>query len=113
MSTCIFCRVINRTVPAKIVYEDDHALALEDVNPQAPVHMLVIPKRHVESVQAIETDVPLLGHLLGVCAKVARTTGIAEAGYRVVTNTGPQAGQTVFHLHLHVLGGRPMRWPPG
>jgi histidine triad (HIT) family protein len=113
MSSCVFCRIINRSLPSKTLYEDDHAIALEDLNPQAPVHVLVIPKRHVESVQALEADTALLGHLMSVCVKMARTAGIADSGYRVVTNTGRQAGQTVFHLHLHVLGGRPMNWPPG
>jgi histidine triad (HIT) family protein len=113
MNNCIFCRIINRTLPAKILYEDDQAMVLEDVNPQAPVHVLVIPKRHVESVQGTEVDTGLLGHLMAVCVKMAQTTGVAQSGYRLVTNTGAQAGQTVFHLHLHVLGGRPMTWPPG
>jgi histidine triad (HIT) family protein len=114
MSTCLFCGIVNRSIPSKIVYEDDQAIAFEDVNPQAPVHLLVIPKRHVESVQAPEaTDGALLGHLLGVCVKMAKEKGIAQSGYRLVANTGPHGGQTVSHLHLHVLGGRPMRWPPG
>jgi histidine triad (HIT) family protein len=113
MNNCIFCRIVNRTLPAKILYEDDQAIALEDVNPQAPVHVLVIPKRHVDSVQGTEADTGLLGHLMAVCVKMAQTMGVAQSGYRLVTNTGAQAGQTVFHLHLHVLGGRPMTWPPG
>lgn len=113
MSQCIFCRIVDRTIPSKIVYEDDQALAFEDVNPQAPVHLLIIPKRHVESVQAASNDAALLGYLMQVCVKIATEKGLMPSGYRVVTNTGPQAGQTVFHLHLHVLGGRPMSWPPG
>jgi histidine triad (HIT) family protein len=113
MTNCIFCRIVNRALPAKVVYEDERAMVFEDVNPQAPVHLLVIPKQNIESVQGGQHDPALLGHLLLVCVRMAREKGIADSGYRVVTNTGPQAGQTVFHLHLHILGGRPMSWPPG
>jgi histidine triad (HIT) family protein len=113
MSQCIFCRIVNRTIPSRIVYEDEQALAFDDVNPQAPVHVLVIPKRHVESIQAASGDNSLLGHLIRVCVKIAAEKGLVPSGYRVLTNTGPQAGQTVFHLHFHVLGGRAMNWPPG
>jgi histidine triad (HIT) family protein len=113
MSQCIFCRIISRTIPSRIVYEDEQALAFDDVDPQAPVHVLVIPKRHVESIQAASGESPLLGHLLRVCVKIATDKGLVQSGYRVLTNTGPEAGQTVFHLHFHVLGGRAMGWPPG
>ena len=113
MTNCIFCRIVNRAIPSKILYEDDQAIAFEDVNPQAPIHLLVIPKRHVASIQDLDGDPELLGHLMLVCVKMARDKGIAESGYRVVTNTGHQAGQSVFHLHVHVLGGRAMSWPPG
>jgi histidine triad (HIT) family protein len=114
MSACIFCGIANRSIPSEVVDEDDQAVAFEDVNPQAPVHLLVIPKRHIESVQAFETeDLALLGHLLRVCVKMAKEKGLVQSGYRLVTNTGAHGGQTVLHLHLHVLGGRPMRWPPG
>ena len=111
---CLFCQIVARTIPATIVYEDDSVLAFEDVRPQAPVHVLVIPKRHVASVQELGgTDVPLLGELLLCCTKIAQQKEISDAGYRLVTNTGRNAGQTVFHLHFHVLGGRAMSWPPG
>jgi histidine triad (HIT) family protein len=111
---CLFCQIVAHAIPATIVYEDDSVLAFEDVRPQAPVHVLVIPKRHMASVQELgRTDVPLLGDLLLCCTKVAQQKGISDAGYRLVTNTGRNAGQTVFHLHFHVLGGRHMSWPPG
>lgn len=113
MSDCIFCRIASRAIPSKIVYEDEQAVAFEDVNPQAPVHLLVIPRRHVTSLDAGQDEAGLLGHLLRTCAVVAGQKGLSPSGYRVVTNTGADAGQTVLHLHLHVLGGRAMRWPPG
>jgi histidine triad (HIT) family protein len=114
VSTCLFCRIVEKAIPAKLVHEDDHTLAFDDVNPQAPVHVLVIPKRHLVSVQeAGPNDHALLGHLLATCTKVAKAKGLAESGYRVVTNTGRDGGQSVFHLHFHVLGGRHMAWPPG
>ena len=114
MSACIFCRIVSGDLPAKIVYEDEQAMAFEDINGQAPVHLLVIPKRHVASVQDCqEADLALLGHLLLTCSTVARRKHLAESGYRIVANTGSDGGQTEFHLHLHVLGGRPMAWPPG
>ena len=114
MSECLFCRIGSGQIPAKVVLQDEEILAFEDVNPQAPVHVLVIPKRHIEGL--IETkadDKALLGHLLEAATQVAAKKGIAESGYRVVANTGRNGGQTVFHLHLHVLGGRQMTWPPG
>ena len=114
MKDCLFCQIVARTIPATIVYEDDSAVAFEDVRPQAPVHVLVIPKRHVASVQELgRSDGPLLGDLLLCCTKIAQQKGLSDAGYRLVTNTGRSAGQTVFHLHFHVLGGRHMSWPPG
>ncbi|WHZ13279.1 MAG: Histidine triad nucleotide-binding protein 1 (HINT1) [Nitrospira sp.] len=114
MSSCLFCRIVEGGIPAKILYQDEQALAFEDINAQAPTHTLVIPKRHVASVQDChEQDQPLLGHLLLICSKVARMKNLAESGYRIVTNTGADGGQTVFHLHFHVLGGRHMAWPPG
>ncbi len=114
MSTCIFCRIIDGDIPAKILYQDEQAVAFEDINAQAPVHLLVIPKRHVASVQDCDgEDRALLGHLLLTCAKVARMKHVTESGYRIVTNTGADGGQTVSHLHFHVLGGRHMAWPPG
>lgn len=113
MTNCLFCRIVERTIPSNIIYEDDHAIAFDDVNPQAPVHALIIPKQHAGSVDDVSNDTTLLGHLLKTCAKIAKQKGIAQSGYRVVANTGANGGQTVFHLHFHVLGGRPMKWPPG
>ncbi|MFN3682236.1 MAG: histidine triad nucleotide-binding protein [Nitrospira sp.] len=114
MGDCLFCKIVERKVPATVVYEDDHTVAFDDIHPQAPVHALVIPKRHVVAVRDCgEEDEALLGKLLLTCAKVARLKGVADSGYRIVTNTGKDGGQTVFHLHFHVTGGRPMRWPPG
>ena len=114
MSDCLFCKIGSGQIPAKVVMQDDEVLAFDDINPQAPVHVLVIPKRHVVALnEAGAGDQALLGRLLEAAALVARKKGIAEAGYRVVANQGRDGGQTVFHLHLHVLGGRPMAWPPG
>ncbi len=114
MDSCIFCRIVAGTIQAKIVHQDDQVLAFEDINAQAPVHILVIPKRHVAAVQdCADGDQALLGKLLLTCAEVARARKLNGSGYRIVTNTGADSGQTVFHLHLHVLGGRPMGWPPG
>jgi len=114
VSDCIFCRIAEKKIPSKIVHEDDRAVAFEDVNPQAPVHVLVVPKRHVQSVAELEAaDATLLGQLMLTGAAIAKQKGIAESGYRLVLNTGKNGGQTVFHLHLHLLGGRPMHWPPG
>jgi histidine triad (HIT) family protein len=110
---CLFCRVIRGEVPAKKVYEDEHSFAFEDINPQAPTHVLIIPKRHIVGVkEATAEDAQVIGHCHLVAAKLARERGI-EDGYRTVYNVGPKAGQSVFHLHLHLLGGRPLGWPPG
>lgn len=111
---CLFCQIIAGERPGEILYHDDHLIALQDKNPQAPTHVLIIPREHMESLNdAAQSDEPLLGYLLRVTAKVANQLGLADDGYRVVLNTGPNAGQSVYHLHLHLLGGRPMRWPPG
>ncbi len=109
---CIFCRIAAGTIPATLVASNDHAVAFRDLHPQAPSHLLVIPRRHVSSL-AEATDAAELGALLLLAAEVARSEGLAETGYRVVANTGNDGGQTVHHLHLHVLGGRTMHWPPG
>ena len=114
MTDCLFCKIIQKTLQAKMVYEDDRVLAFDDINPQAPVHTLIIPKKHVSTVQACrDEDADLLAYLLITCTNVAKHKGVAESGYRIVTNTGRDAGQTVFHLHFHVLGGRHLSWPPG
>lgn len=110
----VFQKIIDREIPAEIVFEDDLALAFKDVQPQAPVHILVIPKKPIKSLSEMtEGDSLLLGHLMWVCKQVADQQGLAEDGYRVVTNIGSHGGQSVFHLHLHLLGGRPLSWPPG
>ena len=111
---CIFCDIIQKRIPAKVIYEDDHALAFEDIRPQAPVHALVIPKKHISTnLDLQENDNNLIGHLFQVANNLARDKGIAERGFRLVMNCNPEAGQTVFHIHLHIIGGRPMYWPPG
>ncbi len=111
---CLFCRIVAEEVPADFVHVDDRAVAIRDLNPQAPIHLLVIPRDHLESLDdASQRDEALLGHLLRVAARVANGAGLTEDGYRVVINNGAGAGQSVFHLHVHVLGGRPMNWPPG
>lgn len=111
---CLFCRIVAKEVPSKIVHEDEHAIAFEDINPQAPTHMLVVPRKHLPGLNdATAEEATLLGHLQLVAAQLARKRGIAASGYRTVLNTGRGAGQSVFHLHLHLLGGRGMRWPPG
>ena len=109
----IFKRIIDKEVPADLVYEDDKCLAFRDVNPQAPVHMLVIPRQEIASLaDAVDGDAALLGHLLSTARRLATQMGLTQ-GYRVVINCGPDGGQSVDHLHLHVLGGRPLGWPPG
>lgn len=111
---CLFCRIVAGEIPADIVHQDERALAFRDINPQAPVHVLVIPRDHMESLdEAGLKDEALLGHLLRVAARVANEQGLSEGGYRTVINTGAGAGQSVFHLHLHVIGGRSLAWPPG
>jgi histidine triad (HIT) family protein len=110
---CLFCKIVAGTIPATRLYEDEQSIAFADINPQAPTHLLVIPKRHIASLaRAAAEDAPLLGHLAAVAAELARTHRLAN-GYRVVVNTGDDGGQTVHHLHLHLLGGRRMTWPPG
>jgi histidine triad (HIT) family protein len=111
---CIFCKIANKEIPSKVVFEDEHVIAFHDTNPQAPTHALVIPKRHIAGIaQAAPEDEAVLGRLLLAARRVAELTGIAESGFRTVVNSGANAGQTVFHIHVHVLGGRPMAWPPG
>jgi histidine triad (HIT) family protein len=109
---CLFCRIVRREIPAKIVLETEECLAFRDINPQAPVHVVVIPKEHVASLNEVR-DAATVGRLGLVAAEIARREGIAESGYRTVINTNADGGQTVFHLHLHLLGGRHMGWPPG
>ncbi|MBK1705401.1 histidine triad nucleotide-binding protein [Halochromatium glycolicum] len=114
MSDTIFGKIANGEVSADLVYEDEHVVAFRDLNPQAPVHVLVIPRKPIPTLSAAGTeDAELLGRLMLTAAKVAEQEGIAEQGYRTVINCNAGAGQTVYHLHLHVIGGRPLQWPPG
>jgi histidine triad (HIT) family protein len=114
VSDSIFAKIANGEIPADIVYEDEHVVAFRDLNPQAPTHVLVIPRKPIPTLNDVgEADAELVGRLFLAAAKVAAAEGIAERGYRTVINCNAEAGQTVFHLHVHVIGGRPLRWPPG
>lgn len=111
---CLFCKIANKQIPSKTLFEDDDVLAFHDINPTAPVHVLVIPKRHIAALtDATPSDEALLGKILLAARRAAADTGLFEGGYRVVLNSGPNAGQSVFHVHAHVIGGRQMAWPPG
>jgi histidine triad (HIT) family protein len=111
---CLFCRIINRDLHASIVYEDEGVLVFNDINPQAPTHVLVVPKRHIASLNDLGPDDDgIVGELVRRAAAIAKERGISAGGFRTVFNTNREAGQTVFHIHLHLLGGRPMHWPPG
>jgi histidine triad (HIT) family protein len=110
--SCLFCRIIRKEIPAKIVAENEDCVAFRDINPQAPVHILVVPRAHIPSLNEV-TDPTVVGTLTSLASDLARREGVAESGYRVVLNTNADAGQTVFHLHLHLLGGRKLEWPPG
>lgn len=113
MST-IFTQIINKEIPADIVYEDEICLAFRDINPQAPVHLLIIPKKEIVSIATLsEEDKDIMGHIMIKTAEIARMEGLEENGYRVVTNIGDNGGQSVFHIHFHLLGGRKLTWPPG
>jgi histidine triad (HIT) family protein len=114
LSDCIFCKIAAREIPASIVHEDDEVVAFRDVHPEAPVHLLIVPRRHVASLaEAADADGALLGRILLAARDLAVSEGIDASGWRLVTNRGPGAGQTVLHLHFHLLGGRGMTWPPG
>lgn len=109
---CLFCRILRREIPATIVAEDEHCVAFRDIGPQAPTHILIVPRQHVSSLDKV-TDPLLIGRAMMMAADIARREKIADAGYRTIINTNAGAGQTVFHLHVHLLGGRIMSWPPG
>jgi histidine triad (HIT) family protein len=114
VTDCLFCKIIAGDIPAKIVYKDEHLVAIQDINPQAPMHVLIIPRRHVASLNELaDTDDALVGEMVRRAAAIASEHGHAQRGYRAVFNTNADAGQSVFHIHLHVLGGRAMAWPPG
>ncbi len=114
MSDCLFCKIIAGDIPAEKIYEDDHVFAFRDINPMAPLHALIIPKQHIATINDLEEDhAGLMGNLFLAAKQIATDEGYAEEGYRTVMNCGEAAGQTVFHVHLHLLAGRPLQWPPG
>ena len=114
MNDCLFCKIVKREVPASIVYEDDRVLAFNDINPQAPTHILVIPKQHVATLNELSPDHDaMIGELVRRAAAIAKDRGLSAGGFRTVFNTNREAGQTVFHVHLHLIGGRRLTWPPG
>ena len=112
--SCLFCKIIKQEIPATILYEDESVLAFEDVNPQAPVHILVIPRKHISTpLDITDEDNELIGRMYQVASKIAKDRKVADSGFRLVMNCNKDAGQAVFHIHLHLLAGRPMNWPPG
>jgi histidine triad (HIT) family protein len=114
MPECLFCKIIDGELHASIVYQDDHVVAFNDINPQAPTHVLVVPRRHIPSLNDLTPDDDqIVGELVRRAAAIAKQRGISAAGFRTVFNTNREAGQTVFHIHLHLIGGRTMHWPPG
>ena len=113
MSNCLFCSIANGTIPSNKVYEDDRILAFRDISPEAPVHIVIIPKQHISNILEIDYSDNLGQKMLEVAAKIAKDEGIAESGFRIVNNCNADGGQTVFHLHFHLLGGRNLKWPPG
>jgi histidine triad (HIT) family protein len=111
---CLFCKIIEREIPGSIVYEDDRVIAFNDIKPQAPTHVLVVPKRHIESLNELQPgDDQIVGELIRRAAAIAKERGVSAGGFRTVFNTNRDGGQTVFHIHVHLLGGRRMQWPPG
>lgn len=113
VSDCLFCKIIEKSIASEIVHEDDYCIAIRDIAPAAPVHILILPKKHIDSLdKAQQEDQALLGHIQLIAAEIARQMGIAEQGYRLLTNCGEHGGQAIFHLHYHLLGGKLMGWPP-
>ena len=114
MAECLFCDIVSGEIKGQIVYRDDLVAAFKDVNPKAPVHLLIVPNKHIATLlEVADEDLGLMGHILGVSRKLASDSGLGDKGFRLVVNCGPQAGQSVYHLHFHLLGGRPLSWPPG
>lgn len=114
MENCIFCSIIEGKIPSQKVYEDEYVFAFKDINPEAPVHVLIIPKQHIASINELNEDnAHVVGHIYSAAKNIANELGVAESGYRVVANCGRDAGQTVYHIHFHLLGGRSLKWPPG
>jgi histidine triad (HIT) family protein len=111
---CLFCKIASGQIPANVIYRDDHVVAFEDINPQAPLHLLVIPQKHIATLNDIhDENCELMGHMMQAASKLAKQFKVADEGYRIVSNCNAGAGQTVFHIHLHLLGGRKLTWPPG
>ncbi len=111
---CLFCKVIDKKIPSKIVYEDEQVFAFEDINPQAPIHILIIPKKHISTALDLkQEDNELISRLFHAANKIAKNRGVAERGFRLVMNCNPESGQTIYHIHIHLLAGRVMHWPPG
>lgn len=111
---CLFCKIVAKQIPATIIHEDEQIIAFRDISPQAPTHALIVPRRHIATLNDLTgSDSGLVGHMLFTAAQLARAEGIADSGFRLVMNCNEDGGQTVFHIHLHLLGGRAMRWPPG
>lgn len=114
MEDCLFCKIVNKEIPAELIFEDDRIVAFNDINPQAPIHILIIPKEHFDSLNDVpEEKNDIFGHILARARQIAQNLGIQERGYRIVLNTARDSGQEVFHIHFHMLGGRRMTWPPG
>lgn len=114
MAECLFCKIINREIQAEIVYEDERLLAIKDIRPQAPVHLLIMPKKHISTLLDLtEEDKDLIGNIYLVANRLAKEKSTAQCGFRIVANCGPDSGQEVFHIHFHLLGGRKLNWPPG
>jgi len=114
MSDCLFCKISSGKTDTELIYEDEKVVAFEDINPKAPVHMLIVPKKHIPTLNNLKmTDKELIGHIYQVAAALAEKNGIAQDGYRIVSNCNEDGGQTVFHVHFHLLGGRQLQWPPG
>jgi len=114
MDNCLFCKIINGDIAAKKVYENEHIIAFNDINPKAPVHILVIPKKHIRSINELNSsDINLAGEIILAAKKIAKDQGVDSKGFRVVFNTNDDGGQTVYHIHMHIMGGRQMQWPPG
>ena len=115
MNTCLFCRIVSKSIATHFVFEDNQCICIEDIQPQAPMHLLVIPKQHIATLNDISSsqDESLIGHMFSIVTSMAKSYGYAESGYRTIFNCNQDGGQSVYHLHLHVLGGRPLNWPPG
>ena len=114
MSDCLFCKIVAGDIPAELVHDDDRVVAFRDINPQAPTHVLIIPREHIATINDLDAEhEPLIGALYSAAKKIAAAEGLSDDGYRVVMNCNEGAGQSVFHIHLHLLGGRPLHWPPG